>query len=225
MAFYVLTCKVAFWGLNRSPKKLHWLQGFQFVKLDVLGRQPSGPGLVQIWRLCSLQESQTQDTTNETTSFPHSRPTLHIWCKAWVPTNRITYFLVPMFLANQCVDLKLHSRMSRRGDEEQGQILQFCNLLHTHLVLARTAGSKDYIAHLLQYHSRQRVCKTCLILLKIFWSQFVWSNLPFNTTPNKQVFMKHLDTKILICYQSTRVCNKGVKGDTSSNSHILWRSP
>jgi hypothetical protein len=107
------------------------------------------------------------------------------WCKAWVHVNRITYFLVLMFLANRCVDLKLHSPLSSRGDEEQRHILQFCNLLHTYLVLARTAGSKDSIAHLLQYHSRQRVCKTCLILLKIFWSQFVWSNLSFNSTPTK----------------------------------------
>ena len=57
-------------------------------------------------------------------SFPHSRPTLHIWCKAWVPVNCFIYFLVLMFLANQCMDLYLHSHMSTRGDEEQGLIRQ-----------------------------------------------------------------------------------------------------
>jgi len=69
--------------------------------------------------------------------------------------------------------------------------------------------SLDSTAYLHQYNSRQRVCKTCLILLKVFLSQFVWSNLLFNGTPTMQVLIKHLDNKILICYQLTHICNKG----------------
>ena len=131
-------------ALNRSPKKLYWLQGLQFVTLDVLGSQPSRPGLAQIWRPCSLQEIQTQDTTNETISFPRGRPTLHIWCKARVPVTRITYFLVLMFLANQCVDLYLHSHMSRRGDEVLGQILQYLRLTTNTSRTNKNSGFKRF---------------------------------------------------------------------------------
>jgi hypothetical protein len=53
--------------------------------------------------------------------------------------------------------------------KNKGKYFSLCNLLHTYLGLARTGGSLDSTAYLLQYNSRQRVCKTCLILLKVFF--------------------------------------------------------